>query len=183
MTLQAIIEHYGYYAVFAGAFLEGETVLILAGFAAARGYLELPAVMLVAFAASMLGDVLYFFVGRWNGPRLLARFPVLQRRAATVERLLNRYHAPVILVLRFLYGLRTVGPMVIGMSRLAAARFIGFNMVGAALWAVLIGGLGFVFGNTLELLLADLHRYEGLALAGIALAGFLVWLGYRLRGK
>lgn len=183
MTLQGIIEHYGYYAVFAGAFLEGETVLILAGFAAARGYLELPVVMLVAFVASTLGDTLYFFLGRWNGPRIFARFPLLQRRAARVERLLHRYHTPVILILRFLYGLRTVGPMVIGMSRLAAARFIGLNMIAAALWAVVIGGLGYLFGNTLELFLADVQRYERLVLAGIALAGFLVWLVRRLREK
>ncbi len=183
MTLQNFIENYGYYAVFVGAFLEGETVLILAGFAASRGYLALPYVMLVAFVASVLGDALYFFLGRWNGPRILDRFPVLRPRAAKVERLLHRYHAPVILVLRFLYGLRTVGPMMIGMGRVRPATFLGLNVIGASLWAVVIGGLGYAFGSTLERLLSNLHRYEELALGGIALAGFLFWLVYRLRGK
>ena len=41
MTLTALIASYGYYALFVGTFLEGETVLIAAGFAAHRGILDL----------------------------------------------------------------------------------------------------------------------------------------------
>jgi len=58
MSISSLIEHYGYAAVFAGSFAEGESVLLAAGFAAHRGLLELPLVMLAAFVAGTLGDQL-----------------------------------------------------------------------------------------------------------------------------
>ena len=182
-TLQSLVENYGYYAVFAGTFLEGETILIMAGFAAHSGYLALPWVMLIAFFGSLLGDQLYFFLGRRHGRRILQRFPKLRARANIVDALLARHHTLLIPVLRFLYGLRTVGPMVIGMSGVPAPRFVGLNILGAALWAVVIGGAGYLFGDVLELVLTDVKRYEEIALGVIALIGIVIWLTYRLRNK
>jgi membrane protein DedA with SNARE-associated domain len=60
MAVESLIEEYGYIAVFVGAFLEGETVLVLAGFAAHRGHLDLPRVITMAMFAGWLGDQLYF---------------------------------------------------------------------------------------------------------------------------
>ncbi len=182
-ALQSLVENYGYYAVFAATFLEGETILVMAGFAAHRGYLALPWVMLVAFFGSLLGDQLYFFLGRRHGRRILQQFPKLRMRADRVDTLLARHHTLLILVIRFLYGLRTVGPMVIGMSGVATPKFVGLNIVGAALWAVMIGGAGYLFGDVLELVLTDLKRYEEIALGVIALIGSAIWLMYRVRNK
>src|SRR5712671_1110754 len=101
MTLPLLIQTYGYAAVFVGAFLEGETVLVLAGFAAERGYLELPWVMVVALLGGFLGDQFYFFSGRCYGNRIIARYPVMQRRAAKMDAWLHRFHAPLIIGIRF----------------------------------------------------------------------------------
>ncbi len=178
MTLQSLIETYGYAAVLAGTFLEGETVLVLAGFAAHRGYLDLPLVVLAAFAGSVVGDQFYFFLGRRYGSAMLARFPGLQGRAARVQRLLERYHTPIIPALRFLYGLRTVGPVAIGMSRVEGLRFLLLNMVGAVVWAVVIAGAGFLFGNVFQA-----PRYEEIGFAAILAAGVVVWLIVWLRNR
>lgn len=183
MTLQYLLEHYGYLAVFVGTFLEGETVLVMAGFAAHRGYLELPWVMLIAFVGSFLGDQMYFFLGRRHGRAILARFPRLQPRAAQVNALLQRFHAPLIVALRFLYGIRTVGPMAIGMSEVAALRFVFFNMLGGLIWAPLMAGGGYLFGNALELVLEDARGYEEAALWGLLALGALLGLIHWLRGK
>lgn len=179
--LASLIQQYGYYAVFAGTFLEGETILVLAGFAAHEGYLALPTVIAVAFVASFFGDQFYFLLGRRYGDRLLSRFPRLTARAARVKQLLHRYHLPLILSIRFLYGLRIVGPMAIGMSGVSWLRFLVLNLIGAALWAALIAGAGYLFGQTLKLLMPDLKRYEGLVVAGLLAAGFFWWLLYRRR--
>ena len=64
MTLTELVAQYGYLAVFAGAFLEGETVLILAGFAAHQGYLSFFWVVALAMCAGTLGDQTCFFLGR-----------------------------------------------------------------------------------------------------------------------
>lgn len=181
MQLAELVRDYGYYAVFVGTFLEGETILVMAGFAAHGGYLELPWVVGVAAAGGTLGDQLYFYLGRRYGPQILARFPRLQPRAAKVAALLQRHHLPLILSIRFLYGLRTVGPLVFGMSRLGRLRFFALNLVGALLWAVLVGGAGYLFGSALALVFADLRRYEEALLALMAGAGAIAWLVRRRR--
>lgn len=183
MSLAALLMNYGYLAVFLGTFLEGETILIMAGFAAHRGYLDLRWVMAVATLGSFLGDQLYFCLGARYGWRILNRFQNLKPRAARMQALLERYHLFLIPGIRFLYGLRMVGPLVIGMSAVSWGRFLMLNLLGAALWAVLIGGSGYLFGNAMEWMLADLRHYEEALLAMLATGGLAVWLSYRLRHR
>ena len=82
VNVPELIQHYGYLAVAVGTFLEGETVLLLAGAAASRGHLALPTVIGVATLASFAGDQLFFLLGRRHGSRLLARWPSLHARTA-----------------------------------------------------------------------------------------------------
>lgn len=183
MTLPHLIEHYGYYAVFAGALLEGETVLVLGGFAAHRGYLELPWVMLCAAVGGFVSDQLYFYLGRRHGGFVTKRLRSLETQAARVNRLMVRYDVLLIVLVRFMYGMRIAGPALIGMSEVAAWRFVLFNLMGAVLWAALLTSIGFLFGRSLETVLADIHRYELAIAAVIALAGGLFWLIVRRRRK
>jgi membrane protein DedA with SNARE-associated domain len=183
MTIADFLSHFGYLAVLVGTFLEGETILIMAGFAAHGGYLNLYAVVAIATLGSFAGDQLYFFLGRRHGWEILERYPHFKPRAIKVQALLDRYHLPLILAIRFMYGLRIAGPIVIGMSSVAWARFFALNLLGATLWAILIGGTGYLFGQVMEQVLADLKHYEEGFLALIALAGIAVWLRYRTKRK
>jgi membrane protein DedA with SNARE-associated domain len=183
MDLPGIIENYGYAAILVGTFLEGETILILAGFAAHLGYLNLPLVMLAAFLGSLCGDQLYFYLGRKHSYYILRRKPVWEQRIAKFNRLLERYHTLLILSFRFLYGLRTVSPFAMGMSSVSTARFVALNAIGAIVWAVSFGIGGYFFGQALELLIGDLKKYEYILLGTIALAGIIIWGIYFLWRK
>jgi membrane protein DedA with SNARE-associated domain len=174
-----IIRQYGYLAVFVGAFLEGETVLVMAGFAAYQGYVEIEWVILIALSAGFLGDQTFFYIGRRYGEVLLRRFPSLRARAHRVDQLLLRYHWLLIPGIRFMYGLRIPGPIIFGMGRVGVLRFMGLNLLGAAIWAPLIAGAGYLFGKALQLLLDDLKRYEMLGLALIVLFFVGAWLWHR----
>ena len=181
MKLAALIGTYGYLAVAVGTLLEGETILLMAGFAAHRGYLDLWKVILVAFVASFLGDQFWFFLGQRYGDRILARFPSWNPQAKNVQALLQDHDTALVLAIRFLYGVRTVGPLVIGMSRVPLFRLVTLNAIGAAIWAPLIAGAGYLLGNTLELVLADVKRYEEIVLALLAFLGLLAWIVRRRR--
>ena len=181
MTLTALIASYGYYALFFGTFLEGETVLIAAGFAAHRGILDLSWVIAIAFIASTLGDQLAFLLGRWRGEQLLQRFPALRRKVPAVQSLLDRYHIPLILGVRFFYGLRIAGPFVIGMSRIPFPVFALLNMAGALVWAAVVALAGYYFGMALEIWIADLKQFEETVLVIILVAGAGIWLWRRKR--
>lgn len=180
MTLAHLIETHGYWLLALGCLLEGETILILAGFAAHRGYLQPLAVLLIATAAGFAGDQFYFWLGRWRGAALLRRWPVLALQTERVQHLLARYHEAMIVGLRFAYGLRIAGPVLMGATELPAWRFAVFNALGALLWAALIGGLGWVFGDMAEALFVHIRHIEEWLLLGLALAGALFWWLRRL---
>lgn len=181
MALAHMLTDYGYLAVFAGSLLEGETILVLAGFAAHQGHLSLPGVIAVAFFGGMLGDQIFFFIGRRYGDSLLRRVPRMASSAVRVNRLLVRHHAGLIIGVRFMYGLRIAGPIAIGMSEVSARRFLFFNLIGAAIWAALVAGVGYLFGHTLKWLLADLDRYEWVAVLMIVVVAALVAVAHRMR--
>lgn len=187
MDLAALIDSYGYIAVFIGAFLEGETILALAGLAAYRGYMDFGLVVLVALLAGFAGDQFYFFLGRYKGQQILARFPHAQERARRFDKMLARWHAPLIIGIRFMYGFRILGPVMLGMGRVAAWKFVLYNFIGAAIWAPLIAGIGYKFGEVIESVLGDVKRFEmWLFVAVIAIGAtlFLVhqWRSSRARG-
>ena len=184
MDLAQLVQTWGYPAVFLGTLLEGETVLLLAGLAAQAGYLELPWVIATAWAGAVSGEQVWFLVGRRHGDRLLERFPRLKPGAARMRALLARYHLPVILSLRFLYGLRTVGPIALGMSPVRWARFTALDFAAAVVWAVAVAFAGYAFGQLLTLWLGNLKRIEHwVALALIAAGAVLWWIRVRASNR
>jgi membrane protein DedA with SNARE-associated domain len=180
-NLQQLIEHYGYLAVFVGALIEGETILVMAGYLAHEGYLNLGVVMAVAAVGGFIGDQFFFTLGRYRGREIIARFPSIQVRAARVEKLVLRYQYWLIIFIRFMYGLRVAGPIFLGMAQVSPVRFAVVNLLGAMVWAVLIGGAGYVFGEAVSLFLHDAQRYEAYLLGGILVLGIAVWLYRRHR--
>jgi membrane protein DedA with SNARE-associated domain len=183
VTLPQFLADYGYLAVFVGCLLEGETILVLAGFAAHQGYLSLPWVVLLAVCGGTLGDQVFFLVGRRFGISLIQRFPRMASPAQRVNRLLMRFHEALIIGVRFMYGLRIVGPIVIGMSDVAAWRFAVFNAIGAIAWAVLITTLGYLFGHALQSLLAAADQYEAVAVLVIVGVCLLLAFAHWVRTK
>ena len=180
MDLGSLIETHGYWVLALGCLLEGETVLLLAGFAAHRGYLNPAAVVAVAAAAGFLGDQAYFWLGRTRGAQVLARWPSLSLHAARLQRLLARWRAAVVVGMRFAYGLRVAGPLLIGMSPMPAWQFAGFNALGAVLWALVVGAVGWFFGSAAEAMLGKARHLEGWLLLGLLVAGLaLSWVRKR----
>lgn len=183
MSLEHWISEYGYAAIAIGTFLEGDTILILGGFAAHRGYLELPWVLLCAFGGSLLGDQLYFYLGKAKGRSIILQRPGWRLQSEKVFPLLEKHQTLLITGFRFLYGLRTVTPFLLGASGIAPLRFLALNMVGAAIWAATIGILGYLFGHTLELIMGDIRHYELWIFSALAVAGLILWCIHLLLGK
>lgn len=183
MMVEELVRQYGYLAVAVGAFAEGETVLLVAGYGAQRGWLQWPLVVAVAALAATLGDQLFFFLGRFYGPRLLQRYPRLQAHLPRVQAMLGRSSGWAIIAMRFLYGMRIAGPVLIGAAGVAPWRFVVFNAIGAVLWAPLITTLGWFFGATITQLAARLQMGEEIVLAVVVAVGATVWLGRRFRRR
>ncbi len=175
MEFSQLIASYGYWILALGCFLEGETILILAGVAASMGYMNPWAVLGIAVVCGFAGDQCFFWLGRNYGARILARKPSIAQKVERVHRLVEKYDAWVIVGIRFAYGLRIAGPIVIGMSNIPWRRLMLFNAIGATLWAPTIAGLGWVFGYAAERFLEQLHEMELWLLLGVVVLAALVW--------
>ncbi|MBF6057074.1 MULTISPECIES: DedA family protein [Thiomicrorhabdus] len=180
MDFEGLIAEYGYLAVFIGSFLEGETALILGGFLAHNGHLLLQWVMISAALGSFLGDQLYYYIGRYKGKSYLESKPLWKQRSDKIFDYLNRHPVLFILGFRFMYGLRTVAPFVIGASGFPPLRYTILNIIGVTIWAIVIGSLGYYLGRFAEQILNDVQKYEMWILGFIALAAFGYWI-YRMR--
>lgn len=175
MTLETLIATHGYTAVTAGTFLEGETVLILGGFAAHRGYLSLPWVLVCACAGSFVSAQLCYHIGKIRGRRWLDSRPAWHAKSERIWGILNRHRILIVLGFRFLYGFRSITPFVLGASRMNPVTFLPLNLLGSALWSALIGLAGYVFSHTLEVIWGDIQHFEKWIFIGLASLAVLLW--------
>ncbi|MEO7411406.1 MAG: DedA family protein [Sphingomicrobium sp.] len=148
--IEGLIAHYGLIAILVGAALEGETVAMIGGMSAHRGLFALPAVWAAVLAGTLIADQGLFTAGR-----LLKNRPRIQKLRATTrfqkaQSLFERHPQKFVMLFRFLYGLRTVSPLLIGTSGFPPARFFILNLIAAILWSSLFVGLGFAFGLGIE---------------------------------
>ncbi len=187
--LKHVIEQYGYLALFIGTFLEGETILLLAGFIAHSPTvnLDLRLVILAAFAGSLAGDQTAFFIGRHWGRKLVAKSEKWRRRSDRVHAMLQKYHEVLILSFRFFYGLRNLTPFVLGTADITIHKFFILNSIGAGIWAVTFALTGYAFGSLLENVLTrvidNVHHVE-MAVLGVAVLIVLVlWVVRTLRRR
>lgn len=180
-TLQALIEQYGYFAVFLGCFVEGETVLVIGGFAAHLGYLSLPAVIATAAGAGFLGDQVLYFVGRRYGDDAFERFHWFAKARPHAEACLERFGGWLAFAIRFMVGMRIAGPIAIGASRFPYRRYVFPNAAGAVVWASTIATAGYVFGHAFTVFLDRARHYELAAFGVLAVVALAIFFWRRNR--
>jgi len=183
MDLPGLLHSYGYALIFFGTLAEGETLLMLGGYFAHQGYLELGPVIVTAFVGAVCGDQLFFYIGRHHAKRLLGRFPKLRDKVNVALHRIESHQVKVVLSMRFLWGLRIALPMALGLSNMPTRRFLWLNLASAAVWSAVFAIVGFGAGELVQKLEADLRRYEIWIAAVLVLAALaaLAWHSGRPR--
>ena len=179
----SLLHDYGYWIVILGALLEGEMVLLLAGGAAFHGYMNVHLVMLISFLGALLHDNLLFMVGRLFGRRLLNASPVWHKRISKVSDLIHKYDNLFIMSFRFVYGLRTITPIIVGNSRIEWKRYAVLVSISALIWAVVVAYLGFTFAMAMDAIIANFDKYKtylafGALFLVVAVIGVLKYWSY-----
>lgn len=136
----------------AGLPIPGETALITAGGLAASGRLQLPAVILVAAVAAIVGDTVGYWLGRRTGRRLLLRGGLLATHRREVmrraDRFFARYGTATVFLARFVPGLRYAGAVMAGASLMRWRRFAVANAGGGIAWSTSVATIAFIAGPT-----------------------------------
>lgn len=164
MHIQQILKEYleihGYWVLFVGTFLEGEAILLLAGFLAFQGYLDILGVISTAWAGSFLGDQVYFYLGHFKGRALLKRFHSIAKKFRVALKLIEKYGNFVAFFSRFTYGFRIVLPIILGITNLAPRIFFLINLASALVWAIVFSLGGYLYGKSASLLFDNVSSYE-----------------------
>jgi len=183
MTPEILLQKFGYLAVFVGTFLEGETILVMAGFFAERGYLKLPFVIATGCFGAYSGHVCWFWLGRTQGVKLLDRFPKMKRHFGKGIRLFERYGAPAIFITQWLYGLRITCAVIIGISKISTIKFLIYEAFTCIVWAIIIGTAGFYFGRAVERVLGRAAHIEKYGLIVLLVIGVGFWAYHKWKEK
>lgn len=183
MSPEILLQKFGYLAVFIGTFLEGEAILVMAGFFAERGHLAVVMVGIVAFCGAYAGHVFWFWLGRRHGVRLLDRFPSLKEHFGKGIRLFERYGAAAIIITQWLYGLRITCAVIIGISRISVIKFLVYQAISCFVWTIAITALGYYFGRAVESVLGRAAHIEKYGLIAIVTIAVGIWLYHRWKSR
>ena len=189
-SLDVLIRAYGYPALFAAMLIEqfvppmpGEPLLLGAGALAGTGHLRLWLTLTLALAGTVVGDLVWYEIGRRGGQRVLKWMCRLSIEPDSCVRqgedTFARRGASALLIAKFLPGLNSIGQPLAGALGMPRRRFVVFDLLGAALWVGLYVGLGYALDDQLAkaALLAD--RLGGWAIAIIA-GAFGFYLGVKV---
>jgi membrane protein DedA with SNARE-associated domain len=171
------LKEYGYIILFLWCILEGEMGLIMGGIMSHTGDMQFILTIFVAGLGGFTGDQIYFYIGRFNKGLIQRKLHKQRRKFAIAHLLLRKYGWPIIFIQRYMYGLRTVIPMSIGITKYSAKRFALINLISAWVWAAITVTPAYFFGKELLNLLAEAkeHWYFALPLAGGFLYGIHVY--------
>jgi membrane protein DedA with SNARE-associated domain len=169
-SLEPALNHLGYLAVVGLVLVEdfgvpvpGETILVLASVYAGTGRLNIVVVGVLAFLGAMLGDNIGFAIGHFGGRALIERYgryifltpPRVERASGFFE----RHGGWIIVVARFIEGLRQANGIIAGVSGIRWAKFLVFNAIGAALWVVVWCSIGYFSGSHIDAIYNAAARY------------------------
>ena len=138
-----------YLITFLWTAMEGETFVIFAGLAAQKGMLNFWLLFIAACLGSFCGDQIFFFAGRRYGSHILNHLPKLKAPIDRSLGWLERHAGAFILAYRFMYGIRNISGIAIGMSQLPWQQFARWNALAAFIWAGAFAGFGYLFGDVL----------------------------------
>ncbi|HEY1510826.1 MAG TPA: DedA family protein [Solirubrobacteraceae bacterium] len=193
-SLEPTLDNYGYAAVAGLVLVEdfgvpvpGETVLILGAVYAGTGRLNIWLVALLGFAGALLGDNIGFAIGHFGGRPLVERYGryvfLTPERLDKTTRFFDRHGGKIIIVARFIEGLRQANGIIAGTTGMHWKRFVIFNAIGAALWVAVWTSVGYFSGSHINTIYDDVTRYDTyLAIAaGLVVLAFIVHRIVRVR--
>lgn len=173
------LREYGYAILFLWSVLEGETGLIVAGVMSHTGDMRYLLSVFVAGLGGFAGDQLYFYIGRFNKGLIQRKLHTQRRKFAIAHLLLKKYGWPIIFMQRYMYGLRTIIPMSIGITKYSARRFAVINLLSAWVWAAITITPAYLFGEQILQVVAYAKAHWYYALPVVAGFVFLITTYFR----
>lgn len=182
-AVQGPLDHYGLWAIGLLLLLEnigvpvipGELAMIAGAIYAGAGLLNVVAVGVVSFAAAVIGATIGYAIGRGAGRALVVRYGryvlLREHHLEKAEQTVDSYGGIVVVVARFIVGLRELNGIICGISGMSPVAFTAFNLLGAGAWVGTWVSVGYFAGDHIQAIYDGVTRY---ALYAIILAVVLL---------
>jgi membrane-associated protein len=193
--LMPLFSDWGYFIVFAGVFLEsifltgwiapGTTVILIGGFFAAQGELNIFALWAVCVAAALIGDNVGYFIGRRMGLRAVGRYerrPRLRRGMERTQHFFARYGGVTVLFGRMISGVDAFIPVTAGINGMPYFKYMAYDIPGVMLWSAIFCALGYLFGESWEAI-ERVINWLGWGAIGLLLLAVMVFVLIKRRVK
>ena len=180
------IENYaiwGYGILFLYSFGGGMIALLAASVLAGVGKLDLSLCIIIAAVANFLGDELLFYLAKFNKNAVLPYFKKHRRKLALAQILFKSYGGKIILAKKFIYGLKTLIPLAIGLSKYNAKKFLFLNAICAIIWGVSLGLLGFFAGDFIQQISEKYGQNTSFLIIFLVAILFALWLYFEKQTK
>jgi membrane protein DedA with SNARE-associated domain len=193
-AVQGPLDHYGLWAIGLLLLLEnigvpvvpGELAMIAGAIYAGAGQLNIVAVGVVAFAAAVVGATIGYAIGRYAGRALVVRYGryalIREHHLDKAEQTVDSYGGIVVVVARFIVGLRELNGIICGVSGMDPVTFTTFNLLGAAAWVGTWVSVGYFAGGHIEAIYSGVTRYA-LYVIIVAIAALAGLIAVRLRRR
>lgn len=140
---------YGYIGLFLYSLGGGFIALIGAGVLSFMGEMDLPLAIFIAFIANALGDVLLFYMARYQKSMMMEGLRKHRRKLALAHVMMKKNGSWIILMQKFVYGIKTLIPIAIGLTKYDFKKFAILNVISAAVWALVFGLGSYYSGSAL----------------------------------
>jgi membrane protein DedA with SNARE-associated domain len=190
-----ILDRWGYLAIAAvigvesfGVPAPGQTIMVAAAIYSSWGRLDIFAVAAISFVAAVLGDNVGYWIGVRGGRRAVHRFGkyifITPARLERAEKFFARRGNRIVVVARFIDGLRQLNGVIAGITAMPWRTFLIYNTIGAALWVGWWCTIAYLFGTHLVEIIEHLHKYLFWAIgAGVLAVGGYIWWHLRRRRR
>ncbi len=152
--------NWGYIILFLYSLGGGMVGILAAGLLSASGHFSLSLCILIAFFANVLGSTLLFLCGKYGKKELLPYFKKHRRKIALAQLKIKKHGVSLILIQKFIYGLKTFIPLAAGFAKYDFLKFFILNLIASLVWAIVLGYLGFAFGASISYMLDSFSQYS-----------------------
>ena len=138
---------YGYIILFFYSLGGGFFALVGAAILSYAGKMDISLTIIVASSSNFIGDIMLFILARYNKPMIQTYIIKHRTKFAISHLMMKKYGWMAIFIQKYLYGIKTLIPLVIGVSKYNLKHFIFFNFFASIIWAVSIGLLSYEFSE------------------------------------
>ncbi len=161
-------EPLGYFLIFIGLAIEGDTALFIASFLTYHGFFDLGKFFLAAFSGALIGDILWYWLGRRANNSSSFVNKITSRVKFADDHLINKLHR-TIFISKFIYGIHHLVMMRAGALNIDLKKVIKYNFLPTLIWILAIGGLGYLSGASFSIIKKYVHFIEVGLLIALAL--------------